>query len=222
MISVGSLIRSCFTSFIQLVNILTLQGQNVGDSRAVLAMRDEDNSLIVVQLTVDLKPDLPREAATIQQYKRRVFSLQDEPEAARVWLPNNYSPGLMPRAFGDFCLKDFGLISVPDIYHHCLTEIDEFIILATDGLSLFSSIILVTFKVVASAPSHAAAARTLVDCAVPVRHGGLTEKFSEKSQGQLKRSLAECIPVAEDEERSALEGVTRVNSLLSISQVHIQ
>lgn len=33
---------------------------NVGDSRAVLATRDEDNSLIAVQLTVDLKPDLPR------------------------------------------------------------------------------------------------------------------------------------------------------------------
>jgi serine/threonine protein phosphatase PrpC len=32
---------------------------NVGDSRAVLATRDKDNSLIAVQLTVDLKPDLP-------------------------------------------------------------------------------------------------------------------------------------------------------------------
>lgn len=32
---------------------------NVGDSRAVLAMRDKDNSLIAIQLTVDLKPDLP-------------------------------------------------------------------------------------------------------------------------------------------------------------------
>jgi serine/threonine protein phosphatase PrpC len=32
---------------------------NVGDSRAVLATRDEDNSLIALQLTVDLKPDLP-------------------------------------------------------------------------------------------------------------------------------------------------------------------
>ena len=32
---------------------------NIGDSRAVLATRDEDNSLIALQLTVDLKPDLP-------------------------------------------------------------------------------------------------------------------------------------------------------------------
>lgn len=41
------------------------------------------------------------------------------------------------------------------------------------------------------------------------------EKFSAKCQGQSKRSLAECISNAEDE-WSALEGVTRVNSLLSL------
>lgn len=32
---------------------------NIGDSRAVLATRDDDNALIAVQLTIDLKPDLP-------------------------------------------------------------------------------------------------------------------------------------------------------------------
>lgn len=32
---------------------------NVGDSRAVLATRDENNLLTAVQLTVDLKPNLP-------------------------------------------------------------------------------------------------------------------------------------------------------------------
>lgn len=81
------------------------------------------------------------EAARIQQCKGRVFALQDEPEVARVWLPNSDSPGLaMARAFGDFCLKDFGLISVPDIYYRRLTERDEFIILATDGVS-FSSFV---------------------------------------------------------------------------------
>lgn len=65
--------------------------------------------------------------------------MQDEPEVARVWLPNNDSPGLaMARAFGDFCLKDFGLISVPDIFYHQLTEKDEFIILATDGVMIYT------------------------------------------------------------------------------------
>lgn len=61
--------------------------------------------------------------------------MQDEPEVARVWLPNSDSPGLaMARAFGDFCLKDYGLISVPDISYHHLTGKDEFIVLAMDGV----------------------------------------------------------------------------------------
>lgn len=32
---------------------------NIGDSRAVLATRDMENSLAAVQLTIDLKPNLP-------------------------------------------------------------------------------------------------------------------------------------------------------------------
>ncbi|KAK8506789.1 hypothetical protein V6N13_054984 [Hibiscus sabdariffa] len=261
---------------------------NVGDSRAVLAMRDKDNSLIAIQLTVDLKPDLPREAARIQQCKGRVFALQDEPEVARVWLPNNDSPGLaMARAFGDFCLKDFGLISVPDVFYRRLTERDEFVILATDGVwDVLSN--KEAIDIVASAPSRSTAARALVDCAtrawrlkyptsknddcavvclfleyLPASNGtaeendvtrspkemmvaiadnkgesptlslgqsdtfhGSTEivpvteqseeRLSSKLPGQSRRSLAECISVSEDEEWSALEGITRVNSLLSL------
>lgn len=78
---------------------------------------------------------LTEEAERIRKCKGRVFALQDEPEVARVWLPNNDSPGLaMARAFGDFCLKDFGLISVPDISYRRLTEKDEFVVLASDGV----------------------------------------------------------------------------------------
>ncbi|OAY59143.1 probable protein phosphatase 2C 6 [Manihot esculenta] len=294
----------CFCSGTTAVTLIK-QGQdlvvgNLGDSRAVLATRAEDNSLLAIQLTVDLKPDLPREAARIHQCKGRVFALKDEPEVARVWLPNNDSPGLaMARAFGDFCLKDFGLISVPDIYYRHLTKRDEFIILATDGVwDVLSNKEAV--DIVASAPGRATAARALVDCAVrawklkyptsknddcavvclfldqlsaanaeveestmkmipeessecilktnendsqpevnddshvyvlshsdtirgsdeivPVSE--LTEeKLSLKSQSQSKRSLAECISTAEDEEWSALEGITRVNSLLSLPRL---
>jgi serine/threonine protein phosphatase PrpC len=54
---------------------------------------------------------------------------------ARLWLPNFNSPGLaMARAFGDFCLKDFGLISVPEVTYRQISEKDEFIVLATDGV----------------------------------------------------------------------------------------
>ncbi|PSR98113.1 Protein like [Actinidia chinensis var. chinensis] len=139
---------------------------NVGDSRAVLGTRDKDDSLVAVQLTVDLKPNLPAEAERIRKCKGRVFSLRDEPEVARVWLPNNDSPGLaMSRAFGDFCLKDFGLISVPEITCQCLTEKDEFVVLATDGIwDVLSNAEVV--EIVASAPARSSAARALVLSAV--------------------------------------------------------
>lgn len=32
---------------------------NLGDSRAILGTRDKDNQLMAVQLTVDLKPNIP-------------------------------------------------------------------------------------------------------------------------------------------------------------------
>ncbi|XP_052207834.1 probable protein phosphatase 2C 6 isoform X2 [Diospyros lotus] len=295
-------IIDCYCSGTTAVTLVK-QGQdliigNVGDSRAVLATRDKEDALTAEQLTIDLKPNLPREAARIQQYKGRVFALQDEPEVARVWLPNSDSPGLaMARAFGDFCLKDFGLISVPDVYYHQLTEKDEFIVLASDGVwDVLSNKEAV--DVVASAPTRATAARALVDCAtrawrlkyptskiddcavvclflehVPAAaeaeaeaapaeaaavsrisvingdlrssdNGGISashvsvterstttlndsgeivpvpdsteEKHPQSGLGQSKRSLAECLSNAEDEEWSALEGITRVNSLLSI------
>ncbi|RZS21078.1 hypothetical protein BHM03_00053668 [Ensete ventricosum] len=110
---------------------------NIGDSRAVLGRTDENNSsMLPVQLTVDLKPDLPREAERIKKCRGRVFALQDEPEVSRVWLPYDDAPGLaMARAFGDFCLKDYGVISVPEFFHWNLTEKDQFVILASDGVS---------------------------------------------------------------------------------------
>jgi serine/threonine protein phosphatase PrpC len=278
---------------------------NIGDSRAVLATRDEDNALLAVQLTIDLKPDLPGtllqtmilnsersqrqkflnfrflcvlsgESARIQKCKGRVFALQDEPEVARVWLPNSDSPGLaMARAFGDFCLKDYGLISVPDINYRRLTERDQFIILASDGVwDVLSNKEAV--DIVASAPSRSTAARALVDTAVrswrikyptsknddctvvclflqdssvamevstnvkkdspkeesiesvtnstskeedeivPVKDEKIPESCGIESK-MMTMTLAECISVAQDDEEwSALEGLTRVNSLLSI------
>ncbi|CAI9755057.1 unnamed protein product [Fraxinus pennsylvanica] len=287
----------CFCSGTTAVTLI-MQDQdliigNVGDSRAVLATRDKDNVLMAVQLTVDLKPNLPREAARIQKCKGRVFALQDEPEVARVWLPNNDSPGLaMARAFGDFCLKDFGLISMPDVYYHRITERDEFVVLATDGVwDVLSNKEAV--DIVASARGRGTAARALVNCAtrawrlkyptskmddcavvclflehtsptdsvnapniatkspgqesskvlaeeepnisnideafqdalvVPSREivpvvEEVEEKLPERSLGQSERSLAEFLSTAEDEEWSALEGITRVNSLLSIPRL---
>ncbi|TVU30095.1 hypothetical protein EJB05_21701, partial [Eragrostis curvula] len=138
---------------------------NVGDSRAVLGTRNENNQLVAVQLTVDLKPNIPSEAQRIRQRKGRIFALPEEPEVARVWLPKYNSPGLaMARAFGDFCLKDHGLISMPDVSYHRITEKDEFVVLATDGVwDVLSNDEVVS--IVSRATSRASAARFLVESA---------------------------------------------------------
>ncbi|KNA12988.1 hypothetical protein SOVF_120940 [Spinacia oleracea] len=108
---------------------------NVGDSRAVLGTTSDDGDLVAVQLTIDFKPNLPQEAERIMQCNGRVFCLDDEPGVHRVWLPDEEVPGLaMSRAFGDYCIKDFGLISVPEVTQRNITSKDQFIVLATDGV----------------------------------------------------------------------------------------
>ncbi|KAH9539512.1 hypothetical protein CY35_15G061100 [Sphagnum magellanicum] len=162
----------CFCSGTTAVTVLK-QGKhlvigNVGDSRAIMGTRDENGILKAIQLTVDLKPNLPQEADRIREYKGRVFALHDEPEVSRVWLPYDDSPGLaMARAFGDFCLKDYGVISVPEMSYRQLTERDLFIVLASDGIwDVLSNDEVV--HIVASAPTRSTAARALVESAVRV------------------------------------------------------
>lgn len=50
-------------------------------------------------------------------------------------MPDEDCPGLaMARSFGDFCLKDYGLIAVPEVVFRKISNKDEFIVLATDGV----------------------------------------------------------------------------------------
>ena len=60
--------------------LIFFQGQdlvigNVGDSRAVLGMRDKDDSLVPIQLTVDLKPNLPGFCFILSTYSMQNFVL---------------------------------------------------------------------------------------------------------------------------------------------------
>ncbi|KAL2938009.1 putative protein phosphatase 2C 52 [Bienertia sinuspersici] len=159
----------CFCSGSTAVTIVK-QGSNlfmgnIGDSRAIMGSKDSNDSLVAIQLTVDLKPDLPREAERIKRCKGRVFALQDEPEVPRVWLPFDDAPGLaMARAFGDFCLKDYGVISVPEFSHRTLTDRDQFIVMASDGVwDVLSNEEVV--EAVSTAPSRASSARIIVESA---------------------------------------------------------
>ncbi|KAH7847151.1 hypothetical protein Vadar_022550 [Vaccinium darrowii] len=139
---------------------------NVGDSRAVLATTSDDGSLVPVQLTIDFKPNLPQEAERIIQCNGRVFCLHDEPGVQRVWRPEEESPGLaMSRAFGDYCVKDFGLISVPEVTQRHITNQDQFVVLATDGVwDVISNEEAV--EIVSSTPDRAKTAKRLVENAV--------------------------------------------------------
>lgn len=61
--------------------------------------------------------------------------MDEEPDVYRIWMPDEDCPGLaMARAFGDFCLKDYGLTSIPEISYRKLTREDQFVVLATDGV----------------------------------------------------------------------------------------
>lgn len=63
------------------------------------------------------------------------MAMEGEPNVHRVWMPDEDTPGLaMARAFGDFCLKDYGVISTPQVFYRKLSERDEFVVLATDGV----------------------------------------------------------------------------------------
>ncbi|KAL8166356.1 hypothetical protein V2J09_007855 [Rumex salicifolius] len=115
---------------------------NVGDSRAVLATTSDNGSL--------------------EASNGRVYCLGDEPGVHRVWLPDEDSPGLaMSRAFGDYCVKDFGLISVPDVTQMNISTKDQFLVLATDGVwDVVSNQEAV--EIIASAPDKEKAAKWLV------------------------------------------------------------
>lgn len=83
------------------------------------------------------------EAERITNSKGRVFCLKDEPGVYRVWMPNGKTPGLaISRAFGDYCVKEFGLVSDPHVTQRNITSRDHFVILATDGVCISSLFIL--------------------------------------------------------------------------------
>lgn len=78
---------------------------------------------------------LSGEEERIKKCQGRVFAVDEEPGVYRIWMPEENWPGLaMSRAFGDFCLKDFGLTCTPEVSYRRLTDKDEFVVLATDGV----------------------------------------------------------------------------------------
>ncbi|GAB9465159.1 hypothetical protein Gpo141_00002576 [Globisporangium polare] len=97
----------------------TLYIANVGDCRAVLCTADG----LAVELTKDHKAALPEEKARI--------------EASGGFVHNGRLDGILAisRGFGDLAHKQDGhLIATPDIYERVVSDEDEFLLLASDGL----------------------------------------------------------------------------------------
>ncbi|KAL3498575.1 hypothetical protein ACH5RR_041307 [Cinchona calisaya] len=138
---------------------------NLGDSRALLGTKSGDG-IGSVQLTTDLKPDLPMEAERIRKSNGRVHALREEPHIQRVWLPLGDSPGLaMSRSFGDFLLKNHGVIAIPEVSYHRLSQNDQFLVLATDGVwdVLTNNQVI---SIISSAANETAAAKAVVDASI--------------------------------------------------------
>ncbi|KAA3481105.1 putative protein phosphatase 2C 41 [Gossypium australe] len=109
---------------------------------------------------------IKQEAERIRQSQGRVSCLRDEPGVYRVWMPKGDAPGLaVSRAIGDHRVKEFGLISVPDVTQRNVTNKDQFVILATDGVwDVISNEEAV--EIVCSTDDREKPAKRLVQCAM--------------------------------------------------------
>jgi serine/threonine protein phosphatase PrpC len=121
---------------------------NCGDSRAVMGRRTPNGAIIAQQMSNDHKPDKPEERKRIlscgghlgcrqvlvNQGNRGPVSMPVGP--CRVWYQHRGETlGLaMSRSLGDAIVHKFGVTAEPELIEHPIDELDEFLILATDGV----------------------------------------------------------------------------------------
>jgi serine/threonine protein phosphatase PrpC len=119
---------------------------NTGDSRAIVVY-DESNDinpknldfLNVTPLSIDSKPELPKEMNRIIAAGGEVSQLKDEFGEGvgpfRVWVKGKDYPGLaMSRSIGDLKGKKIGVIPDPGILEYELNETTKFIVVCSDGV----------------------------------------------------------------------------------------
>eukprot|EP00742_Colponemidia_sp_Colp-10_P002332 GILJ01002488.1.p1 GENE.GILJ01002488.1~~GILJ01002488.1.p1 ORF type:complete len:365 (-),score=51.72 GILJ01002488.1:87-1181(-) len=113
---------------------------SVGDSRAILAQQTADNGLIATPLTIDQKPENPKERQRVIASGGRVEQMQDENGIPigpfRVWVMDAAYPGIaMSRSLGDTVAHHVGVIAEP-ITLRKKVDFDafKFIVLGSDGI----------------------------------------------------------------------------------------
>jgi protein phosphatase 2C family protein 2/3 len=132
------------TACVVLMRHTKLYIANCGDSRAVLARRTSSTStsLSIIPLSIDQNPDSPGEKERIIHSGGYVSPPPEPGLSARVWLDANMTQiGLaMARSIGDHAVKGVGVIAEPVVsVHNIDEELDEFVIIATDGVWEFIS-----------------------------------------------------------------------------------
>jgi protein phosphatase 2C family protein 2/3 len=130
------------TACVALLRDQRLVLSNSGDSRAVMARRSKDGGgYTAIDLTKDQNPDLPEEQARIEKMGGFVSPPPEPGLSARVWLDADCTQiGLaMARSIGDHAVKEVGVIAEPVVSFQDITEEDDFVIFATDGVWEFIS-----------------------------------------------------------------------------------
>jgi protein phosphatase 2C family protein 2/3 len=128
------------TACVALLRDNNLIVSNVGDSRAVMARKTQKGAMAAtwqaIDLSKDQNPDMPGEQSRIESMGGFVSPPPEPGLSARVWLDVGCTQiGLaMSRSLGDHAVKQVGVIAEPVVTQHEVTEEDDFVILATDGV----------------------------------------------------------------------------------------
>lgn len=110
-----------------------------GDSRAIVG-RTNGSTTQAIELTYDQKPLRSDEKKRVRAAGGRVTRWQKNLGPLRVWLPDDWIPGLaMTRSIGDTILTPHGVIPEPELTVTELSPKDSFIVLASDGVWEFMS-----------------------------------------------------------------------------------
>ena len=121
---------------------------NVGDSRAVAALVNEDGKIVKVDaLSRDHKPTIPAEQERIESCGGVVCPIEIDGETfgpPRVWIKGQQAPGLcMSRSLGDELASSVGIVCDPEISVRKLDSLrtakELWIVIGSDGIYEFIS-----------------------------------------------------------------------------------
>ena len=109
---------------------------NCGDSRAVIGKRNVNGEIVALNLSEDQNPNHPVEQARIEAAGGFVSPPPEPGLSARVWLDADFTQiGLaMARSIGDHAVSPVGVIAEPVVTTYELSDSDQFMVAASDGV----------------------------------------------------------------------------------------